>query len=1175
MSSSGSRGPPRYNDRSEYTDYGKSRRKNFYLLNNGSGNNLSRRDYKSSGPGSSSLTHSTQKKEIVPSNGATPAVAGSVTSRDNRTYASNSTSAKDYGYYGNYYPKDTSWRKPSASGDSRLSLSTPNGTDKRYDNYLEQAAYNANKIPVGSRGTLSGSTARYSAKERIRSSSLVNSKRINPGDPYYRGYGYGAKDRYKLRYSEYKKSYGGYYGGWKGQEARPKGYQGQEGQEGNEEREEGQEGPEERDLDQEGLDQEEDQDQDQDQEEQDQDDQEEQEGQEDQDDQDDIDDEEEDDIEIDDELQNKLNDDIRQDYEFEQQKFAKPHFDPSKLDELETFDRKLPTYDQNFDLQKFEKIDTPTGTQFGPITHIDSRFKELETEFAKSGNLKYSLATSIASLHDYPFFSRNFQKYLSNKDALISKIRERNAQQLKKKVSLWREYETRLKEYETKSQKMAQQLRILHPADDEIRREIDSGDFKKNAVEPSYSPIQQSPEQFQDEAVGRRGRRHGDLVTTEAEFQEILESLGKETQEDPLLKAERVAAVIPDLILDPIERATLFLDSNNLVTDTLEWALRVRTDFRNNFSESEHELFCAGFCLAPKRFGAISRHMGGLRTARDCVLHYYMTKKDVNYKQILAQYKKKASKKGRRKVLRAHEQKELKHQEFHERQNGDSQDLQTETQEDASASIESSVPLPSPRIEEEVFTDTGRRKRAAAPVFDAKHEESAKKKRKETEKPETVELKLEAKQEAKQGVNEESPAKQESTLAGQESDPAKQDTLAEEVSDLAEQVEFGSVSVVVEKPIAEEIHQNGTTEAKEVKNEQGSIQKDEISKKIVKIAEVDKEIKEVAKEVSEIVKEVKDAAKEVRETSHEPEINKETVIDSNKTEKPQDASEKGEDGQITFDYEVKERRKAISSYWSITEVNLFPELLREYGTKWTTIADKLTTKTATMVRNYFQRNAEKHLWTSIAQDADVRLAAKFAVLQSDVKEEAELPVYGSNFRAPVKLTEANQDLASLYVPIGTFEHQRQNSQDFQPLPQAQVSSELAAKSAPEVLKVIAPEVSPEVSSSTAPVSETIKTVPSLILPTEANTTIDPSKTASIDSKSIAPTLDSITPVKIIEQPSKPIILPPRSSIMSLLNSEGPSDAAVRHNRLHDLLNSPEGTSKSNISSLLSSTPTSE
>ena len=74
--------------------------------------------------------------------------------------------------------------------------------------------------------------------------------------------------------------------------------------------------------------------------------------------------------------------------------------------------------------------------------------------------------------------------------------------------------------------------------------------------------------------------------------------------------------------------------------------------------------------------------------------------------------------------------------------------------------------------------------------------------------------------------------------------------------------------------------------------------------------------------------------------------------------------------------DVKEKKKAISSYWSITEANAFPVLLQECGTRWTMIADKLGTKSATMVRNYFQRNAEKNNWIPIAEEADAKMNSK-------------------------------------------------------------------------------------------------------------------------------------------------------------------------------------------------------
>ncbi|SCU99521.1 LAME_0G03488g1_1 [Lachancea meyersii CBS 8951] len=59
-----------------------------------------------------------------------------------------------------------------------------------------------------------------------------------------------------------------------------------------------------------------------------------------------------------------------------------------------------------------------------------------------------------------------------------------------------------------------------------------------------------------------------------------------------------------------------------------------------------------------------------------------------------------------------------------------------------------------------------------------------------------------------------------------------------------------------------------------------------------------------------------------------------------------------------------------SSYWSVKESNLFPELLKEYGTQWALISEKLGTKSTTMVRNYFQRNADQMGWQSLAEGSN-------------------------------------------------------------------------------------------------------------------------------------------------------------------------------------------------------------
>lgn len=48
-----------------------------------------------------------------------------------------------------------------------------------------------------------------------------------------------------------------------------------------------------------------------------------------------------------------------------------------------------------------------------------------------------------------------------------------------------------------------------------------------------------------------------------------------------------------------------------------------------------------------------------------------------------------------------------------------------------------------------------------------------------------------------------------------------------------------------------------------------------------------------------------------------------------------------------------------SSYWSVQEVDLFPQLIDKYGTDWTSIAQEMGTKSHTMVKNYFGRLKNK------------------------------------------------------------------------------------------------------------------------------------------------------------------------------------------------------------------------
>lgn len=80
-----------------------------------------------------------------------------------------------------------------------------------------------------------------------------------------------------------------------------------------------------------------------------------------------------------------------------------------------------------------------------------------------------------------------------------------------------------------------------------------------------------------------------------------------------------------------------------------------------------------------------------------------------------------------------------------------------------------------------------------------------------------------------------------------------------------------------------------------------------------------------------------------------------------------------------------------SSYWSVKEANLFPELLKQFGSQWSLISEKLGTKSTTMVRNYYQRNAAQLGWKSVVEEADFKRNATSSgsVQQSQILIQAE------------------------------------------------------------------------------------------------------------------------------------------------------------------------------------------
>lgn len=908
------------------------------------------------------------------------------------------------GTVGGGYYNNSSWRKSLAgSGDSRLSTSNTKYRSSltnsvpqnkpRYDSWSNYT--NPNKLPLNNRSSIS----RYSKERRRESSgSLMNSTKVN--DTYYpnRSLSYPKTvDRYSLKtdyyhdkkrifstgslppkssipnFKKYEYESSNYYkSDFKNETA--ENYDDLERDETTENTEANFNKP--RDDDEE--------------------DDEELKNEDDEDDED-----EEGEFDDEDEVES----DMENDNDNRNELISDPSLIEKSKDEPESTEKPIASQtlveNGKIELEQSNEICYPDGCLY-PQNKPDTRFEELMKEFQEKTvhddtGLKHTLSKPITKFSDFPFWNQNFDQYFAESDVLKNALRHKYRQLSRKKICLWKRYTEMEEVWKEEKNKMDQQLQLLHPSDDEMRREIESSDLKKQRAQSvDQSDISTEEPPFSS----RRSRRHGDLVTTEAEFQEVLENLSREQDEDPLVRAERLSASIPDMILDPVERLNFkFLDSNNIVKDKTQWSERIKSDFFDNFSEKEHELFSEGFCLYPKRFGAISRHMGGLRSASDCVIHYYVTKKAVNYKQMLALFKKKSSKKrGRGKPGRSRNVSQSE------------TPASTPINEIANPNffgigLNSEEPTPlvaTEEFSEEQYTDSGRKKRSAAPEF-KESENSLPKKKAKKKKEENVE-------------------------------------------------------------ISDEVPSSDIPPEKEIESQEQGFENQE--------------------------------------------LDKEKEEDSNQLSSSENNDNDG-----------KEKRRTISSYWSITEANLFPELLQKHGTKWTTIADELATKSATMVRNYFQRNFEKNDWNRVAEEADSRLQAKFAaVLKSDDKEVSSPPL--SNGAPP--------------IPIGTFQH-----------PALSNKTPVSELSPPNTMKVNINSLLSDSSSRPQPES------------------CEPSHSQIAD-----PPIKAEVPIQKVEPISN--YQPARSSIMSLLNSELPvkQEPPRNHsNNLKDLLNSPSISSSSSTSNL--------
>ncbi|EDO18545.1 hypothetical protein Kpol_2001p50 [Vanderwaltozyma polyspora DSM 70294] len=618
-------------------------------------------------------------------------------------------------------------------------------------------------------------------------------------------------------------------------------------------------------------------------------------------------------------------------------------------------------YDPNLLKTNFEKVKASLPVPVGytePINQINScifpmlkaetRLWELKNQERESiiSKQKYLLKNPITNINEYPFVKENVLIYhQALKPMLLQALSKTKRYTYVRKLELTKEYLNLKKEWDEECEEL-----------DNISNELRSEELehKKMKEKEQQEKLQREKElmeeQYKANSSSRR-RNRADFVD-DTDMESVL------LQIDPDYKHHQNAAAIPAMTIDPLEKYSMkFQDVNNLVTDKDMWSARVLTEGIDNFTEREHELFIEAYLTYPKKFGKISAYIGNLRTPEECVLHYYRTKRKVDYKKLMMERNKK--RKGGTGIKKARKKKEKSTElETEDKSITDIDTTYTQEVEDISA------------------------KNPPQPVQETKVE------RVEETKIEQIE---ETKIEQVKNKPIEKPLEQ--TTTNNEVSSMEQTEIEVQTNEIKEV--SVTVDEIVEVPVPiEPSKETKPNESKEI--EQVSIQTAEPF--------VEPQAKETVMTQNIITEE------EVPEENIQSEDtlqNKRPLSETDIKEESNAVETDDQDSSLYNDYQyessgldingVHNQRKRMkqsaehkSSYWSVKEANLFPELLKKHGSQWSLISDALGTKSTTMVRNYYQRNAAQLGWKLIVEDADSKrnVTTSGSVRQSQILIQA-------------------------------------------------------------------------------------------------------------------------------------------------------------------------------------------
>ncbi|ODV86878.1 hypothetical protein CANARDRAFT_6448 [[Candida] arabinofermentans NRRL YB-2248] len=610
-----------------------------------------------------------------------------------------------------------------------------------------------------------------------------------------------------------------------------------------------------------------------------------------------------------------------------------------------------------------------------PMNRVETKYWELKHRplGVRREKLVYLNKEKVTDLRQYNFFDSSILIFKQAKGPiLVKKLLEVQKAINEKQLKLTEEFVSRNHIWQKRTALMDEQLNKFYQADNEK---------DENNNEPNLDNKGRQIGGKQGSS-SRRGRHHGDSVRTEAEFMEILESLEREREKDPMIKAQYGSATIPPMIMDPAEKygTVRFFDSNNLVLDKLDWANRMKLDPIDTFTEAEHEKFCDAYAMWPKKFGRISNYMGGLRTPEECVLHYYKTKKDTNFKHIVANRNRRTTRKSAANKKKVKESKPSR--------NG------TQTPEVTDSVSAPPTTANESEAEDQNLSEGAKRKNMSESSNDLKKRRilegvalsqlnEGPQTDKETDSP-MPDSQLDPESEAQTDP---------SSVAVQAKKP-KRGRKKQPQSSSGSNSNDGTSAPVFE-PSTEQVVSQDTTikplQIKEVKLENSHLANNANNQGLHQLQPINITQQDFQNyqnvyqnQLDQQYSNQQKFQQQLQPQQQQPPPPPSSLLPQQQQQQQQQNAQYSEFSQshpqmLSADELDKKKDKShkdrahITSYWSVQEINMFPALLQQFGTDWDNISKQLGSKTSTMVRNFYQRGlSDNATWEQKVREADSR-----------------------------------------------------------------------------------------------------------------------------------------------------------------------------------------------------------